>query len=47
MVQITVPGERWEVEFLLDGTIEVERFKSDGAIHNGAALEDLFRDYSN
>ena len=26
MVLVTVPGERWEVEFLVDGSVEVERF---------------------
>ncbi len=24
------PSERWEVEFFQDGTVEVERFRSDG-----------------
>jgi hypothetical protein len=30
MVQVAVPGERWEVEIFEDGTIEVERFVSQG-----------------
>jgi hypothetical protein len=30
-VLVTVPGERREVEFMDDGTIEVERFKSSGS----------------
>jgi hypothetical protein len=34
MVTVTVPGERWEVEFLADGSVEVERFVSDGAIYS-------------
>ena len=33
MVLVTVPGERWEVEFLADGSVEVERFISDGEIY--------------
>jgi hypothetical protein len=32
MVLVTVPGERWEVEFFADGSIEVERFISNGEI---------------
>jgi hypothetical protein len=30
MVVITIPGERWEVEFFEDGEIEIERFISTG-----------------
>jgi len=43
MVEIAVPGERWEVEFGLDGEVEVEVFKSDGTIAGGEALVDLFQ----
>jgi hypothetical protein len=35
MVQIAVPGERWEVEFMGDGTIV-----------DGAALDELFALFS-
>jgi hypothetical protein len=38
MVELAVPGERWEVEFLNDGTVDVEVFKSDGTIADVAAL---------
>ena len=30
MVTVAVPGERWEIEFINDGTVEVERFESAG-----------------
>ena len=46
MVEIAVPGQRWEVEFMDDGTIEVERFFKTGAIEGEEALEELFRDFS-
>jgi hypothetical protein len=46
MVRINVPGERWEVEFLEDGEIEVERFRSDGDIDDETVLQDLFARYS-
>ena len=39
---VAVPGERWEIEFLADGTIDIEVFTSDGTIHDAAKLDDLF-----
>ena len=41
MVEVAVPGERWEVEFLSDGSVEAECFRSDGTIHNAATLRDV------
>lgn len=46
MVFVDVPGERWEVEFMRDGSIEIEKFKSDGTILDGRELAALFRDFS-
>lgn len=35
-VHVTVsPGERWEVEFSADGSVEVERFRSEGPEDGG------------
>jgi hypothetical protein len=45
-VFIDVPGERWEVDFLDDGSIDVEIFKGEGKILKEAALEDLFKRFS-
>jgi len=45
MVEIAVPGQRWEVEFFAD-EIQVEVFKSDGRINDETYLEVLFRDFS-
>jgi hypothetical protein len=42
LVNIAVSGERWEVEFLADGGVEVERFASDGGISGAGALESIF-----
>ena len=39
MVQFALPGERWEVEFLAGGAVEVERFRSDGQIEDESALD--------
>ena len=46
MVLVTVPGERWEVEFLVDGSVEVERFISDGEIYGEDTLGELFMQYT-
>ena len=45
MVNISVPGQRWEVEFSEDGSIEVEVFKSDGNILGENALDELLRKF--
>jgi hypothetical protein len=46
MVIATAPGERWEIEFLDNGTVEVERFTSDGQIYGQEILKELFARYS-
>ena len=40
-VEVAVPGERWEIEFLEDGSVEVEMFRSDGTIRDYLALHEL------
>ena len=42
MVILAIPGERWEVEFFENGTVEIEIFVSDGAIRPIETLERLF-----
>ncbi len=42
MVSVAVPGERWEIEFLSDGIVEIERFISNGSIDNEDRLSELF-----
>ena len=49
MVDIAVPGEKWEVEFFADGHVEVELFRSggpDSGVEGEDALERLFADHS-
>lgn len=41
MVAVTVPGERWEVEFFADGRREVERFVSQGVVDGATAPDDV------
>ncbi len=46
LVDVAVPGERWEIEFMEDGSIEVEIFRSDGQIHDAAMLQQLLGRHS-
>jgi hypothetical protein len=46
MVEIAVPGQRWEIEFMADGTIEIEKFIGDGNFYDGQEIEVLFKDFS-
>jgi len=47
MVDISVPGERWEVEFFEDGHVEVEVFRStSGGLEGEEALARLFEQFS-
>ena len=41
-VDVAVPGGRWEVDFLDDGSVEVEVFASDGTLHGPEKLDELF-----
>jgi hypothetical protein len=49
-VLITVPGERWEVDFHQDGEIQIEAFRAYTDVvsekEGEALLEDLFRRFS-
>lgn len=42
MVGVTVPGERWEIEFMTDGDVEIEIFRSDGEIQDFSVINELF-----
>ena len=49
MVEVSVPGERWEIEFVDYGDevqVEVERFVSGGDIDGESALVELFAKFS-
>jgi hypothetical protein len=46
MIEVAIPGQRWEIEFMNDGTIEIEKFKSDGEIYNDEELGVLIREFS-
>jgi len=43
MVEVIVPGERWEVEFLEYGSVEAEVFRSNGDIRDERSLDELLK----
>ena len=45
MVEIAVPGQRWEVEFSADN-VRIEKFLSDGSIYDVSEIDVLFRSFS-
>ncbi|MEZ4863326.1 MAG: hypothetical protein R3C14_18560 [Caldilineaceae bacterium] len=45
LVNVAVPGARWEIEFLVDDTVEIERFHSNGEIEDETALVELLARY--
>lgn len=45
-VIIHAPGEYWEVDFLEDGDVEVERYVSNGHIDDESVLAELFAKFS-
>ncbi len=46
MVEVAVPGQRWEIEFLEDGTVDIEKFLSDKDMYDVNELETLFKEFS-
>ena len=46
MVEVAVPGQRWEIEFLEDGTVDIEKFISDKDMYDVNELETLFKEFS-
>jgi hypothetical protein len=42
MMSIVLPGEYWEIEFFADGTVERERFVSQGVDDCPTAVDDVF-----
>ncbi len=43
-VEIATPGQRWEIQFMTNGQIGVEKFMSDGEVYRPDAIKDLVRD---
>ncbi len=45
-IDVSVPGQRIEIDVLSDGTIEVEIFKSDGTIYDADQIDNIVREFS-
>ena len=46
LVSVAVPGERWEIEFMVNGDVEIEKFISNGEIYDDSLLNELFEKFS-
>lgn len=46
LVEIAVPGQRWEVEFFADNHVEIEKFVSTEIVYGEEELAELFGKYS-
>jgi hypothetical protein len=44
LVEIAIPGERWEVNFYVDGRIYVEKFIGNGEVFGAKELQRLFEE---
>ena len=40
MVEVSVPGQHWEIEFMRDGTVEIERYVSAAGVEADTTLLD-------
>jgi len=45
-IVVRVPGQYWEIDFLADGSIGVERFVSNGEIDDESVLEEMIAQFS-
>lgn len=45
LVEIAVPGERWEVNFYVDGHIYVEKFIGTGEVFGESELQKIFDEF--
>jgi hypothetical protein len=43
MIIAFAPGEYWEIEFMEDGEMDIERYRSNGKVYDQDILEELFR----
>ena len=46
MVEVAVPGQRWEIEFLDDGSVDVEKFISEQDLYDARELEVLLKEFA-
>ncbi len=42
LVTAALEGERWEIEIMADGEVEIEIFRSNGDLYDEDMLEEMF-----
>ena len=45
-IEVAVPGERWEIDWYVDGKIDVEIFQSGGVIQDSNVLDSLLMKFA-
>jgi hypothetical protein len=45
-IEAVVPGQRWEIDVFVDGTVDVEVFRSDGVMYDEDRLDALIAEFS-
>ena len=46
LIEAAVPEQRWEIEFMRNGAVEIEKFISDGIVYGYKELDNLLSDFS-
>lgn len=46
LVEIALPGQRWEIEFFADGEILIEKFQSTAQLQSLTELDVLMQEFS-
>jgi hypothetical protein len=46
MIDVSLPGWRWEIEFMADGSVDIERYRSVAGVENDESLLDALIDVS-
>ena len=44
MIDVSLPGWRWEIEFMADGSVDIERYRSVAGVENDETLLDTLID---
>lgn len=45
LIEVVVPGERWEIEVFEDGHLEIEKFISSGDIYDEKEIYNLLKSF--
>lgn len=46
LIEVAVPGQRWEIEFDRDENMQIEIFTSEGYIYDEEKIDALLRNYA-